>query len=103
MVFKRWGLFQRPLLVGMEKWALCIGVSFKLHNYCIERNVAMPAIPDDETGIAAAVVAANAAALTEHNVGSGRRTHLDDCPRRIQLTKALEEMRYLRPGSASRR
>lgn len=103
MVLKRWGLFQRPLLVGMEKWALCVGVAFKLHNYCIERNVAMPGETDDERLTAEAITAASVAAAVEHSSTAGRRTDLDDCPRRVQLTSALEEMGFLRPGYAYRR
>lgn len=105
MVFKRWGLFQRPLLVGMDKWALTIGVAFKLHNYCVDRNVPMPQLAEEEIGLTDAAVAVNvaAAAQHEHRICPGRRSDLDDCPKRIQLTLALEEMGYLRPGFAYRR
>jgi hypothetical protein len=40
---KRWGIFWRPFTFALERWALVILVSMKLHNFCIDRNEELPA------------------------------------------------------------
>lgn len=85
----------------MEKWSLDIGVTFKLHNFCVERNVDVPSLSTEEIHTAEPVVKTNAVAGDEFELGTraGCRTDLRTCPKREVLAAALEEMGFLRPAS----
>jgi hypothetical protein len=38
MLTQRWGVFWRPLKVGLERWGLVVTVAAKLHNYCVDEK-----------------------------------------------------------------
>ena len=42
MLIQRWGIFWRPFTFSFDRWALVVMVCMKLHNFCIDRNVAVP-------------------------------------------------------------
>ena len=43
LLTKRWGIFWRPLSCQFNKWATVATVCAKLHNFCVDRNIAITA------------------------------------------------------------
>ena len=41
MLVRRWGVFWRPLEVAFDRRAPLVGAAMRLHNYCIDRRIAI--------------------------------------------------------------
>lgn len=95
---KRWGVFQRPLICGLERWSLIATVGAKLHNICIEMNV--PVVPrhfadmlDGDDWIV------NLNELPHNNDFRDGLKNVGG--RRMTITQSMAEQKIMRPSHAS--
>lgn len=99
ITFKRWGIFWKPLECSMSKWPLIVTVTFKLHNYCLERRSDLPELTDEELHSANRALEQSAPhILSETFPGQGRRRDLETCPKRTDITTDLACQGFIRPG-----
>lgn len=96
----RWGVFWRPLQVGMRRWALIFTVCCKLHNLCVDRNlIDVPTDPEEDGKYRTTEddVAVRFTHLHQERASQGRRTDLEVSMRRLALCRTVHDNGIGRP------
>jgi hypothetical protein len=104
MLMERWGIFWRPLRVGMDRWASIIMCCAALHNLCIDQNIEPETYHEDhEAGDGIGGFFDSMFNADDVNGDTRPSTAHNQSIKRVLITQYLESHGYRRPSKKNSR